>query len=100
VALREVESHTPGILDCFTDQSISTRKQQSLLDARRVITDYIHHELHVLRIFYLPARYIHRPHVMTDQDTSQLTYATDTSTNTIVIIIFFYQSRQMQPNKD
>jgi len=66
VTFREIEGDTPSVLDRFTNQSISTRKQQCLLDARRVITDYIHNQLDVLRIFYLPVQYMHRPHRMTE----------------------------------
>jgi len=85
MAFRKVESDTPCILDRFTDQCISAREQQCLLDARRVITDYIHHKLHVLRILYLPVQYIHRPHMTTDQNTSQITQTTTTISSTIML---------------
>ena len=43
VALREVKGDPSSIFDSFTDQCISTRKQQCLLDTRRIIADHIHH---------------------------------------------------------
>ena len=54
VTFREVERDAPRVLNGLTDQRVATRKQQRLLDTCRVVADYVHHQLHVLGVFYLP----------------------------------------------
>jgi len=54
VTFREVERDTSSVLHGLTDQRVATRKQQRLLDTRRVVADHVHHQLHVLGVFYLP----------------------------------------------
>lgn len=42
------KGHMPGILHCFTHQGIPTGKQQGLLNGGRVVSDHVHHQLHIL----------------------------------------------------
>jgi len=73
VTFCEVEGDTSSVLNSFADQSISTRKQQSFLDACRVIADDIHNQPHVLGIFYFTA---HVDHTLPSADhlTNNYTY--------------------------
>ena len=55
VSLAQTEGDFACIVHRLTDESVAAREQQRLLDTDGLITDHIHHKLHVLRVSDLPA---------------------------------------------
>ncbi len=47
VSVRQPKGHLTGILYGFTDQGVTTGKQQRFLDTRRVVSDYVNHQLDI-----------------------------------------------------
>jgi len=53
VSLAQSKGNFASIIDRLTDESIATSKQERLLDARGLIADHIHHQLHIPRVLDL-----------------------------------------------